>query len=128
MVTSQRIGSWGSRLHLKLKYEKNNTIIITYPYQKKWPQVHDIGAYSMFVARTALGQPGAGHHFKLGWSWTKLFVIRRWYFWRTSKSHSNSLKRNIIWDIVWYLQNSWFIHYNITIKGRTIDCLEGSLK
>ena len=45
---------------------KNDTTIIIYLYQKKWPQVHDMGAYSMFVARTALGQPGAGHHFKLG--------------------------------------------------------------
>ena len=52
-------------------------------HQNEWPQEQVTGRRSALVQRTALVQPGAGHHLRCGWSCTKLFVMRNWYFLRT---------------------------------------------
>ena len=45
-------------------------------YQNECPHEHVTGAWSTADASTALGHPGAGHHFMLVLSCTKLFVIK----------------------------------------------------
>ena len=96
-LTSHKIGSWASRLHLKLgkkrQHENGAAQSRRYlsSYQKECPQEQVTGEWSVLVVRTALGHPGEGHHLRCGWSWTKLFVISNWYFCFTSVSHSSSL-------------------------------------
>ena len=47
----------------------------------------------MVDASTALGHPGAGHHFMLVLSWTKLLVIKCWNFCFTLGLRRSSLDR-----------------------------------
>ena len=65
------------------------------PYQKECPQRQVTGVRSvedMLGARMALVQPGEGHQQRLGWSCTKLLVMRSWYFCLTAGCLRSSLR------------------------------------